>query len=323
VSRSQVEANLTTSKLPASVPGPLHLGTVAARARTLLEAARPRQWTKNLLVFAAPVAAGAITDSGRLERTIGAFWIFVAASACIYLVNDVIDRESDRRHPTKGNRPVASGRLAPFSAITVAILLGVASVTAAAFVDLALAVIVIAYLSVSLVYSLGLKGVPFVELVCVGSGFTLRAVAGGAAAHVVISSWFLVMTSFGALFTVAGKRSSEQSLLGDERRSHRRVLGFYPASVLTGLRLLAMVGTVTTYCLWVFERAADLRPSDRAEDLIFFELSIVPFVLAMVALERAFSRGRGGQPEELALSDRVLQMFGLAWVALLLCGIYA
>jgi decaprenyl-phosphate phosphoribosyltransferase len=186
-----------------------------------------------------------------------------------------------------------------------------------------LAAIVIAYLAISLAYSLRLKRVPLVELACVGSGFTLRAVAGGAAAHVTISPWFLVMTSFGALFVVAGKRTSEQAVLGDEQASHRAALAAYPAGFLRAVRVLAMSVTVTTYCLWAFERAAGLRPADLAEDMIWFELSIIPFVLAILAVELAISRGRGGEPEELALSDHLLQFFGVAWIVLLVCGIYA
>ena len=308
-------AGLLSPKSPPQV-------AAAGRARMFLRATRPRQWTKNVLVFAAPAAAGVISHPAPLFRTIGAFGIFVAASACVYLVNDVIDRESDRLHPVKRHRPVASGALVPSSAMTVALVLGVVSVAAAILIGDALAAVVVAYLMISLAYTLGLKRVPVIELACVGSGFTLRAIAGGAAAHVAISPWFLVMTSFGALLVVAGKRSSEQTVLGEGQRFHRRVLGAYPVAFLAGVRALAISVTVATYCLWVFDRAASLRPAERSEDLILFELSIIPFVLAVVVLEVAFRRGRGGEPEELALSDRVLQLFGMAWVVLLLCAVY-
>jgi decaprenyl-phosphate phosphoribosyltransferase len=325
MSRSQVDPRAETatghSRGPQSPP--LGRPSLLGGAGALLRATRPRQWLKNVLVFAAPTASGAILHSGPLARTIAAFWIFVAASACTYLVNDVIDCESDRLHPVKRRRPVASGQLQPRRAVRAAIVLGAASVAASALIGAALAAIVIAYLAISLAYSLRLKRVPLVELACVGSGFTLRAVAGGAAAHVTISPWFLVMTSFGALFVVAGKRTSEQAVLGDEQASHRAALAAYPAGFLRAVRVLAMSVTVTTYCLWAFERAAGLRPADLAEDMIWFELSIIPFVLAILAVELAISRGRGGEPEELALSDHLLQFFGVAWIVLLVCGIYA
>jgi len=302
---------------------PRRRASLAGDAAALLRATRPRQWLKNVLVFAAPAASGAILHSGPLARSIAAFWIFVAASASTYLVNDVLDRKSDQFHPLKRQRPVASGQLQPRLAIGTAVVLGAASIATAAVIGAALAAIVISYLVISLAYSLGLKRVPIIELACVGSGFTLRAVAGGAAAHVPISPWFLVMTSFGALLIVAGKRASEQTVLGDQQALHRSALAAYPAGFLFSVRILAMSVTVTTYCLWAFERAAGLRPADHGEDLIWFELSIIPFALAILAIELAISRGRGGEPEELALTDHLLQILGLAWIVFLLCGIYA
>ncbi len=295
----------------------------AGRLVAVVRAMRPRQWLKNVLVFAAPTAAGAIVHAGPLERTIAAFWIFVAASACTYLVNDVVDGETDRLHPVKRMRPVASGLLTPRLALGAAALLGAGAIAAGAVIGTALSLIVVTYLAISLAYSLRLKQVPIIELACVASGFTLRAVAGGAAAHVLISPWFLVMTSFGALLIVAGKRTSEQAVLGDQQAAHRVALASYPAGFLRSVRLMAMSVTVTTYCLWAFERASGVRPVDHAEDLIWFELSIIPFVLAVLAVELAIMRGRGGEPEDLALSDHLLQFLGLAWIVLLLCGLYA
>jgi decaprenyl-phosphate phosphoribosyltransferase len=309
----------------ASEPGPPEAGPVTRkdRAGALLQATRPRQWLKNMLVFAAPAAAGTILHLGPFLRTVAAFWIFVAASACTYLVNDVVDAESDRLHPIKRMRPVASGQLEARAALAAALVLGAAAVAGAAAIGLTMAAVVLAYLAISLAYTLRLKHVPLVELACVGSGFTLRAIGGGAAAHVLISPWFLVMTSFGALLIVAGKRTSEQAVLGNEQAAHRVALEAYPPGFLRGVRVMAMTVTVTTYCLWAFERASALRPLHHSEDLVWFELSIIPFVLAVLAIELAISRGRGGEPEDLALSDHLLQFFGLAWVVLVLCGIYA
>jgi len=304
-------------------PPPRRRSSPAGGPGALLRATRPRQWLKNALVFAAPATSGAIVHAGPFGRSVAAFGIFVAASACTYLVNDVVDRESDLLHPVKRLRPIAAGQVTTRQAVTVAIVLGAAAIGAGAVISEALAGIVVAYLVISLAYTFGLKHVPIIELACVGSGFTLRAVAGGAAAHVPISPWFLLVTSFGALFVVAGKRSSEQQLLGEDQAAHRTALASYPVGFLRSVRVLAMSVTVTTYCLWAFERAADLRPADHAEDLVWFELSIIPFVLAVLAVELAISRGRGGEPEELALTDRLLQLLAVAWLVLLLCGIYA
>jgi decaprenyl-phosphate phosphoribosyltransferase len=313
VSRTQLHSSATLpfedGILPPARPASKRLSLMTA----WLRATRPRQWTKNLLVFAAPIV-----------RSVVAFFAFVAASASTYLVNDVVDRENDQLHPVKKNRPVASGQVSVGLALwSAAGLASVALVTAALVSGAALVGVITAYLAISVLYSVTLKRVPLVELACVAAGFALRAVAGGAVAHVTISPWFLMVASFGSLLIVAGKRSVEQAVLKDRGGLHRSALAAYPAAFLRSVRMLAMSVTVTTYCLWAFERAGRLGLSDRAEDIVWFELSIIPFVLAVLVVELAIEQGRGGEPEELALSDRGLQMLGLAWLGLLMCGIYA
>jgi decaprenyl-phosphate phosphoribosyltransferase len=324
VSRTQLHSSATLpfedGILPPARPASKRLSLMTA----WLRATRPRQWTKNLLVFAAPAAAGSMTQPSVIVRSVVAFFAFVAASASTYLVNDVVDRENDQLHPVKKNRPVASGQVSVGLALwSAAGLASVALVTAALVSGAALVGVITAYLAISVLYSVTLKRVPLVELACVAAGFALRAVAGGAVAHVTISPWFLMVASFGSLLIVAGKRSVEQAVLKDRGGLHRSALAAYPAAFLRSVRMLAMSVTVTTYCLWAFERAGRLGLSDRAEDIVWFELSIIPFVLAVLVVELAIEQGRGGEPEELALSDRGLQMLGLAWLGLLMCGIYA
>jgi decaprenyl-phosphate phosphoribosyltransferase len=324
VSRTQVRSSATRPCGDVTVSPPCPARTGRSRMAVWLRATRPRQWTKNVLVFAAPTAAGSITQPGVVARSAVAFLVFVAASASTYLVNDVVDRDNDRLHPVKKSRPVASGQLSVNLALSTAVALAtVALVTAALVSGAALAGIVTAYLVVTMFYSLTLKRVPLVELACVAAGFALRAVAGGAVAHVTISPWFLMVASFGSLLIVAGKRSVEQAVMKDRGELHRSTLAAYPAAFLRSVRMLAMSVTVTTYCLWAFERAGRLGLGDRAEDIVWFELSIIPFVLAVLVVELAIEQGRGGEPEELALSDRGLQVLGLAWLGLLMCGIYA
>jgi decaprenyl-phosphate phosphoribosyltransferase len=289
--------------------------------RALASALRPRQWPKNVLVFAAPVASGAVLHAESLTRTFAAFWIFVAASAAAYLLNDVADREQDRLHPVKSRRPIASGRLGVKMALVVAGALALVSCAMASILSPVLGVVVVSYLAITAAYTIFLKRLAVIELACVASGFTLRAVAGGAAAHVSISPWFLVMVSFGALFVIAGKRRSEQVALGSAKTAHRRSLGVYPAEFLRSVRVLAMAVTVTTYCLWAFERASQLSLG-RGSNLVWFEFSIVPFVMGVLLVELAVQHGRGGEPEELVLTDHALQLCGLAWAALVVIGIY-
>jgi decaprenyl-phosphate phosphoribosyltransferase len=294
------------------------------RPTALLRATRPRQWVKNLLVFAAPGAAGEIFHMAVFWRCVAAFAIFVAASSAAYLVNDILDKDADRLHPTKRSRPIAAGLLPmPLAWASAAVLAAAALVATALVSGATLTLVVGTYVVISLAYSLGLKRVPVIEMACVGSGFVLRAMAGGAAVHVPLSPWFLLVTSFGALFVVGGKRSAEHKTLGEDRADHRAALGEYPASFLRVVRALAASVCVTTYCLWAFDRYNHLDVRARGGHLVWFELSIVPFVLAVLAVELAVERGLGGAPEELALKDRTLQALGLAWVGLLLIGIYS
>jgi len=324
VSQTRVRASSRPRYEPDALATAVPATDRSRRTAALLRATRPRQWTKNLLILAAPTAAGSIDQPRVIGHSVEALFIFVAASASTYLLNDVVDRRKDRLHPVKKRRPVASGELPVSLALWTAVLLATAAVSAAALAfGASLVAVVSAYLMVSISYSLALKRVPLVELACVASGFALRAVAGGAVAHVPISPWFLMVASFGSLLVVAGKRSVEQAVMKDDRGLHRLTLAAYPATFLRSVRMLAMSVTVTTYCLWAFERAGRLGPVERAEDIVWFELSIIPFVLAILVVELAIEQNRGGEPEELALRDRGLQLLGLVWFALLVCGIYA
>jgi len=289
-----------------------------ARIDALVAAARPRQWLKNVLVFAAPASAGALGHLGDALRTLAAAGVFVAASSGTYLVNDVLDAGADRLHPEKRARPIASGALPPTVALVTAGVLLLAALAGAAALALGLLVVVAAYLAATFTYSLGAKRLPVVELAFVSAGFVLRAVAGGSTIHVPISPWFLIVTSCLALFVVAGKRSAELTRLGGAAAAHRAALEAYPERFLASARLLVASVAVAAYCLWVFQRGARLH----GHSLVWFELSVIPFVLAVLAVELAIETGRGGEPEELALHDRTLQALGLAWVLLFTLGVY-
>lgn len=291
--------------------------------RLLLVASRPRQWPKNVLVFAAPGAAGLLGHGAVLARTALVAVLFVVASAGVYLVNDVLDADSDRQHPTKCRRPVASGALPVGVAVAAgAGLLALACAGAAPVGGTVLVGVLATYVGISLSYSFFLKRQPVVELACVASGFVLRAAAGGAAVHVAISPWFLIVTSACAFLIVAGKRSAELAALGPHGDAHRAVLAAYPVVFLRSVRAVAASVALMSYALWAFERAAQLDGGHGGAGDIAFRLSVVPFVLVILLLELALEAGRGGAPEDLALSDRRLQVIGFAWVALVAVGIY-
>ena len=287
----------------------------------VVRVARPKQWTKNLLVFVAPGAAGALIHARPLLESLGAFAVFCAVASASYFVNDTVDAAADRAHPVKRHRPIAAGRVSPRIAIAAAAVLFAVALSGASLLEgWQLTVVVACYAAVTLSYSLWLKRKPVIELTAVASGFVLRAIAGGVATHVPLSSWFLVVTSFGALFIVAGKRVGEHTTLGDGRGSHRSTLDFYTPQFLRSTLTLAAAGAVTTYCLWAFERGGLARHGGH---LVWIELSVAPVVTGVLYILRILDAGRGGAPSELALQDRTLQVLVLVWAVLVGIGVYA
>jgi decaprenyl-phosphate phosphoribosyltransferase len=292
----------------------------ASMVRGIVRIARPRQWVKNLLVFAAPGAAGVLTHRHEFLLALGAFGIFCLAASGTYFLNDTLDAEADRHHPVKRRRPVAAGVVPARVALVIGlVLMALAFGLAWALAGWQLALVIGIYVSVAAAYSLRLKHEAVVDLACVAAGFVLRAIAGGVATGVPLSNWFVIVASFGSLLVVAGKRSAEQAEHG--HGMHRPILEEYPPAFLRSVRLLAAAVTVTAYCLWAFETSA--RALGQHDHPIWFQLSIIPVVLALLHLELRFERGQGGAPEDLALRDHLLQGLGLLWIALFAAGVYS
>jgi decaprenyl-phosphate phosphoribosyltransferase len=290
----------------------------------LIRVARPRQWVKNLLVVVAPGAAGVLLHWSVLWHAAAAFGIFCVAASGTYFLNDAIDAPADRLHPTKRSRPVATGVVPVRLAIGIGVvLMAVATALGGWLAGWHLALVMAIYVLVNVAYCLALKNEPILDLAAVSAGFVLRAVAGGVATGVALSNWFLIVTSFGSLLIVTGKRSGEKQLLSDQDTDHvavRQTLGFYTPSFLRAVRTLSATVTVTAYCLWAFERAVELHPG---HDPIWFQLTIVPFTIALLHVLRLLDSGAGAAPEELALRDHRLQIYGLCWIALFAIGVYA
>jgi len=285
-------------------------------AGSLLRTARPKQWAKNVLVFAAPGAAGVLTEADELGRTLAAFVAFCLAASGTYFLNDALDADADRRHPTKRNRPVAAGHVSDGLAKTMAVVLVLAALAVAApFNSGKLALVVGGYIVITVAYSLWLKHEPVVDLGAVAAGFVLRAIAGGVATDVPLSDWFLIVAGAGSLFIVTGKRHAEQVELGDASAGHRSTLAQYPSAYLNYVRAVTSGVAITAYCLWAFENAAAVG------DVFWFRLSIVPFVAGVLRYALVVEQGAGGAPEEIVLGDRVLQLFGLMWVAAFAVGV--
>jgi decaprenyl-phosphate phosphoribosyltransferase len=278
-------------------------------ARALLVTARPRQWSKNILVFGAPITGGVLLEPIPFVRTILTFVAFCLVASGIYYVNDLVDRDLDRAHPVKRRRPVAAGRLPVRLAGVLAALFLVVGLAIATFgVGPRLAGVVGMYIALSLAYTFALRSMVLLDIAAVAGGFVLRAVAGGVAVDVPLSSWFLIVACFGALFIAAGKRRSEHASLGAGRGDHRRTLDEYSEQFLRYIIGSSSTVTIAAYCLWAFEGEAGRS--------LQAGLSIVPFALGIYRYVMLLEGGGGGTPEELVLRDRSLPVFGALWVVL-------
>jgi decaprenyl-phosphate phosphoribosyltransferase len=284
----------------------------------LLRSARPKQWSKNVLVFAAPGAAGVLTQRSVLLHALAAFGIFCMAASGTYLLNDSLDIEADRLHPRKQHRPIAAGVVSVPVAISVAVVLLAGSVVASYFVaGWHLCLVIGIYVALQPLYTAWLKQVAVIDLAAVASGFVLRAIAGGVAVDVPISQWFLIVASFGSLFIVAGKRHAEHIDLGDDRGSHRSTLEEYSLGFLRYVRSVSSAVAIAAYCLWAFEKA------DAGKAPLWFQLSIVPFVLAIMRYALLLDAGQGGAPEDLILGDGAILTLGALWIVLFAVGVHA
>jgi decaprenyl-phosphate phosphoribosyltransferase len=278
----------------------------------LVKTARPRQWVKNVLVLAAPFAAGRIFESGVLVDAAIAFAAFCLASSAVYLVNDAIDVEADRAHPTKRNRPIAAGVVPVPVAYAGSAVLFLAALGVGLLAGWQLLVVLGVYAAVQLGYCFGLKHQPVIDLCIVASGFLLRAMAGGVAAEIPLSQWFLLVAAFGSLFMVAGKRYAEVELFERTGAEIRASLRKYSASYLRFVWATSAAIMITAYSLWAFE----LRAGSESNS-VWAVISIVPFVIAVLRYAVDVDQGNAGEPEEIALKDHVLQVLGGGWVACL------
>jgi len=283
----------------------------------MIAAMRPRQWAKNVLVFAAPLAAGKLFEVDIFWPSVGAFVMFCLISSATYLINDAKDQESDREHPTKHKRPIAAGEISVPLAISLAAVLAVISLVGSFLIAPALAGVVLAYAVFTLTYSLLLKNEPVIELVLLSMGFLLRAVAGGAASGLPISQWFLIVAGFGSLFMAAGKRYSElkrEETAGAQKQNRRKSLDGYSLGYLRFVWGTAAAVTIMGYALWSFDVAQ--TPSS----LPWAQWSLLPFVMAILRYGIVIDRGDAEAPEDAVIADKGLQLLGAVWLILFALG---
>ena len=285
-------------------------------ARGVLKTARPRQWVKNVLVFAAPFTAGQVGNGTVLYHAVLAFVAFSLVASSVYLINDAIDIEADRAHPTKRNRPIAAGIVPVQLAYGAAVVFFLAGIGVGLIASWQLVVVLGVYEAVQLGYCFGLKHQPVVDLAIVGSGFLMRSIAGGVAAGIALSQWFLLVTAFGSLFMVAGKRYAEIMLFERTGAKIRSSLKKYSASYLRFVWATSAAILIMSYCLWAFE----IRQTEH--NSVWALISLVPFVVAVLRYAVDVDGGIAGEPEEIALKDRVLQVLGASWIVTLFLSYY-
>ena len=273
-----------------------------------LRGMRPKQWVKNVLVFTAPLAAGRLFEPAVAVASLWAFAAFALMSASIYLFNDIRDVAADRLHPRKRLRPIAAGELSiPLAYVLAAICLA-GALALGFWVRPALGITLAVYWVLQVGYSLFWKHQPIVDLAMVAAGFLLRAVAGGVASGIELSQWFLLVASFGSLFMVAGKRYSELRDLGSEAGT-RASLERYTDSYLRLVWSVSAGVVIMAYSLWAF----DVRHNP-LWGIPWTAISIAPFTLAVLRYAMKIDQGDAGEPEDIVLNDRILQVLAVLWV---------
>lgn len=286
--------------------------------KALLEAMRPKQWAKNIFIFAPLVFDLKLFHPTYLVRTLAGFVLLCLVSGAVYLMNDLVDAEKDRQHPRKRNRPIASGRLSPRRALAVAILLPLISLPLGFLLDPLFGIILLGYLILQIAYSLVLKNTVIIDALAVAAGFVLRVAAGIPLVEAErFSPWIYTCMGLLALFISFSKRRHELTLLGENANSHRESLGAYTPLLLDQFILIVTAATLVAYTLYTFS-APNLPPNHTM-------MLTVPFVLYTVFryLYLVYVKGMGGEPEEIVLRDRPLQVGMLLWgmaVILILYG---
>lgn len=272
---------------------------------------RPKQWLKNLMLLFPPFLGGILLQNLLFPAIILPFMIFCFASSSVYIINDAVDCNADRHHPTKRFRPLPSGEVTTGVALLIAALLLVSAIYLANLITIKFMAFLLSYLLISVGYSLFLKNYPVVDIFCIASGFIFRLLAGGEAFNIVISEWLFLTVFLLALFLSTGKRYSEKNVLGCEAGLHRKALSAYPDGFLDGLLFMTGSAVLVTYSMYVISRHSSLL------------LYTVP--LCCLGLLRYILRvqsGMGGDPTESLLKDSPLMVIGVLWALLVGISIY-
>jgi 4-hydroxybenzoate polyprenyltransferase len=308
---------MTSSASPAASTPVSDRDSNRSVALSLLLSLRPSQWTKNLFVFVGLIFAQRLFDPAAAATAAAAFLVFCALSGAVYLINDIRDRDADRRHPVKSRRPIASGALSATAAATAAGVIALAALAAAFLINPAFGIVSVAYLTLLTLYSMSLKHIVIIDVLTIAGGFVLRALAGAVAIDVQFSHWLLLLMLLGALFLALSKRRAELVTLAGGATGHRPSLAEYSPYLLDQMIGVVTASTLLAYAFYTI--SADTVAKFGTDRLLW----TVPFPLYGIFryLYLVHQREEGGNPSEVLLTDRpvlaCVALWGLSVITIL------
>ncbi|WP_184182371.1 decaprenyl-phosphate phosphoribosyltransferase [Paenibacillus sp. JGP012] len=277
----------------------------SSRVIGMLKILRPKQWTKNLLLFAALLFSFEEIRTETILATLLGFFLFSLVAGCVYILNDFVDRERDQQHPVKKYRPIASGQVNPTHALLFGIILLILSVGTAFVVNPLFGVLCIVYFLLNVSYSFVLKHLVILDMMTIAAGFVLRAIAGGVLIRVPFTPWFLICTMLLSLFLAIGKRRNELTLLEGNTGSHRKVLDNYSITLLDQFNTIVTTATIISYSLFTFT-------SDRTIHLMW----TIPLVIYGMFryLYLIHMKNQGGSPDRVLFEDKPILITVILYV---------
>ncbi|MDD5019306.1 MAG: decaprenyl-phosphate phosphoribosyltransferase [Candidatus Omnitrophica bacterium] len=286
--------------------------------KDLLIALRPQQWVKNIALFAGLIFSQNFFDPLRVAVVFAAAAIFCLASSSLYLLNDILDVEADKKHPHKKNRPIASGRIRPFTAHLLSYVLMLWALAAGYVLNRNFGVILTVYLVLEFCYSAYLKNVVILDIFCIAAGFFLRVVAGAVVIDVPISSWLLICTIFLSLFLALAKRRGEMVLLEDRAASIRPVLAHYSLPFIDQMITIVTASTILGYVLYALspQTAAKFHTRNLQYSIVFVVYGIFRYLYLV------YQKKEGGAPEKVLFSDKPLLLNLFLYMAAVIAAVY-
>lgn len=279
----------------------------------LLYQMRPEQWVKNVLIFAAPTFSLKIIDYMVIIKSIEGFFLFCFVSGCVYILNDFVDREADRNHPVKRYRPIASGLLNPYIALSAGAVILVASIYFSYYLGHLFSLLLSIYFIMNITYSFLLKNVVIMDVMTIAAGFVLRAIGGGLIVNVHFTPWFLICTMLLALFLAISKRRHELSLLQDNQVSYRKVLDKYSLQLLDQMNTIVATAAIISYALFTFNSGHSI-----------YLMLTIPFVVYGIFryLYLIHMEEKGSNPEKIIFEDKhilvTVLLYAISVIAILL-----